>query len=176
MKCFFAIFFSASFLFLAIFGVNCIYGYLFPIKYQEEIAEACFEHDVDEAIIYSVINVESHFNKNAISSKGAVGLMQVMPSTAEGLAKEISLKEFDLQNPADNIFLGTYYIGKLLQRFDILETALAAYNAGPTNVSNWLKNADYSDDGKVFKYIPFEETRNYISKFEKNYKYYKAKL
>ncbi len=176
MKWFFAIFFSCSFVFLAVFGVQCFYGYLFPLKYQQEVEYACELYDVEEALVYSVINIESHFNENAISSKGAVGLMQVMPATAQGLAKDLQVENYDLKNAEDNVLFGTYYIGKLLERFDMLETALAAYNAGPTNVANWLQNMEYSEDGISLKKIPFKETRNYIEKFRQNYKYYKSKL
>ncbi len=176
MKWFFAIFLSFSIIFVAIFGINCVYGYLFPIKYQDEIAYASQTFGVAEAVIYAVINTESHFDKDAISSKGAVGLMQVMPSTAEEIASACGLEEFDLQNPKDNILLGTYYIAKLCERFEDLETALCAYNAGPTNVKNWLTDENYSDDGKTLKDIPFEETKNYIAKFQKNLKYYLSKL
>ncbi|MGN1201478.1 MAG: lytic transglycosylase domain-containing protein [Candidatus Caccovivens sp.] len=176
MKWFFAIFFSLSFIFLSVFGVNCVYGYLFPLKYQEEVASACNQYDVDKAIVFSVINVESHFNKNAISSRGAVGLMQVMPSTAQYLAEQLNLNEYDLTNPEDNILFGTYYIHVLLKKFENIETALCAYNAGPTNVKGWLADAEKSDDGITLKNIPFEETRNYIEKYRKNFKYYITKF
>ncbi len=146
------------------------------MKYQEEISYASQTYGVDEVVIYAVINTESRFNKDAISSKGAVGLMQVLPSTAEELAVACGLDEFDLQNPSDNIIIGTYYISKLYERFEDLETALCAYNAGPTNVKNWLENEEYSDDGVTLKYIPFEETRGYIQKIQKNLKYYTKKL
>lgn len=170
MKGFFAVVLSVSFVFLAIFGVNCVYGYLFPMKYQDEISVASQKYDVEEAIIYSVINIETHFRKDAVSSKGAVGLMQVMPATAEELAQGNA--QFDLKVPADNINLGTCYLSKLISRFEDLETALCAYNAGPTNVKNWLADERYSDDGKTLKKIPFTETRDYVQKFWRNYKYY----
>ncbi len=177
MKWFFAVFFGASILFLSAFGVNCLYGYFYPIKYQEIIQQSCENFDIEQAVIYSVINVESHFNKDAISSKGAVGLMQIMPATAEELAKETMMgDDYDLKNPEENITLGTYYISKLIDRFEDLETALCAYNAGPTNVSNWLANKDYSEDGKSLKEIPYQETRNYLEKFKTNFKYYSKKL
>lgn len=148
------------------------------MKYKETIQQVCEDFDIDEAIVYSVINVESRFNKNALSNKGAVGLMQIMPSTAQELANEMQIANdnYDLKNPDDNIMLGTYYISKLIDRFESLETALCAYNAGPTNVSNWLNNTSYSDDGKSLKEIPFQETRNYIEKFKTNYKYYSKKV
>ena len=177
MKWFFSIFFCLSFVFLSVFGINCVYGYIFPVKFHDQIETACEIYDVDQAVVFSLINVESHFNKNALSSKGAVGLMQVMPSTAQGLAKEIGVEgEYDLQNPDDNIMFGTYYISKLIDKFEILETALAAYNAGPTNVTNWLNDEKYSDDGSSLKNIPFEETKNYVERFKTNYNYYSKKI
>lgn len=176
MKWFFSLFFGFSFVFLAVFGINCVYGYIFPLKYQTEISNASQNFDVDEAVLFSVINIESHFRKDAKSSKGAVGLMQIMPTTAQGLTKEMGLSNFDLNDPEDNILIGAYYISQLCDRFEILETALAAYNAGPTNVKNWLSDENFSQDGKTLKNIPFNETKNYIEKFKKNYKYYKVKV
>lgn len=171
MKCFFAIFFAFSLIFLTFFGINCIYGSFFPVRFEEEISSASEEFGVEKAVIFSVINVESHFNSEAVSPKGAVGLMQIMPATAQSLQKE-----FDLKNPKDNIFIGTKYLSKLIARFDNLETALCAYNAGPTNVAKWLADSECSDDGKTLKKIPYEETRNYIQKFRKNLKYYQTKI
>lgn len=176
MKWFFAVFFSSSFVFLAIFGINCLYGVLFPIKFQDEISYASQKYDLEEAVIYSMINIESRFDKNAVSSKGAVGLMQVMPSTAQEVANSMGRSQFDLYYPQDNILIGAKYLVFLLNKFDNLETALAGYNAGPANVSAWLKNSEYSDDEKTLKKIPFEETEKYIQKFKKNYKYYSEKL
>lgn len=102
--------------------------------------------------------------------------MQVLPSTAEEIARELNFENFDLKNPGDNILIGTYYIGQLTKKFNNLETALCAYNAGPTNVSNWLKDETKSEDGESLKKIPFKETENYIKKFRKNYKYYSHKF
>lgn len=175
MKWFLAGFFAISFVFLAVFGVNCCYGYLFPLKYMDEVEQASQTFDVDKAVILAMINVESRFKKNAISNKGAVGLMQVMPSTADDLAKELGLESFDLTNPTDNITLGTYYIGQLQKKYGCLETALCAYNAGPTNVNAWLKDSQKSPDGKTLDKIPFAETEKYIKKFRKNLNYYSKK-
>lgn len=182
MKWFFAVFFSCSFVFLTVFGINCVYGYLFPVKYESEIEYACKKCsnnsncEVNKAVVLSVINVESHFNENSISSRGAVGLMQVMSSTAEEVASQLGLKNFDLKNPSDNILIGTFYLNKLVQKFDNLETALCAYNAGPSNVKAWLLDSEKSDDGKTLKEIPFKETREYIQKFRQNFKYYQTKF
>ena len=176
MKWILTVFFSVSFVFLLAFGVNCCYGYLFPVRFSQEISSACEKFDVEKALVYSVINIESRFKKDALSNKGAVGLMQVLPSTAEEIARELNFENFDLKNPGDNILIGTYYIGQLTKKFNNLETALCAYNAGPTNVSNWLKDETKSEDGESLKKMPFKETENYIKKFRKNYKYYSHKF
>lgn len=102
--------------------------------------------------------------------------MQVMPSTAEELCSQLSIEEYDLTAPADNIMIGTYYISQLLKKFDEVETALCAYNAGPTKVQTWLLDAERSNDGKTLTSIPFDETRNYIEKYRKNVKYYSHRL
>lgn len=176
IKWFFAVFFSVAFVFLAVFGVSCVYGYVFPMKFKDEVFSASEVFDVDAAIILSVINIESHFRKEVVSSKGAVGLMQVMPSTAEEVATENKFGEFDLKVPKDNISIGTCYLAKLIKQFENLETALCAYNAGPKNVRSWLSDASLSDDGITLKNIPFSETKRYIEKFRQNYKYYKSKV
>ncbi|MBP3431920.1 MAG: lytic transglycosylase domain-containing protein [Clostridia bacterium] len=173
MKYFFSAFLTLSIVFVAVFGVNCVYGWLFPVKYQEEISAASEAYGVEEAVIYSIINVESGFDKNAVSSRGAVGLMQLMPSTAQSLA---GTEGVDLLSPQENIMLGAKYIAQLANRFDDFECVLAAYNAGPTNVRNWLADERYSEDGKTLKKIPFAETKGYLEKYARNFKYYSQKL
>ena len=153
----------------------CFYGYFFPTKFKEEVASASEEFDVEKAMIFSVINVESSFRKDAVSNKGAVGLMQLMPETAKELAKKLEIEEYDLKKPEDNIKLGTFYLSVLKKRFDNTKTALCAYNAGPAKVSSWLADKEYSEDGKMLKKIPFKETREYIEKINKNLKYYSKK-
>ena len=102
--------------------------------------------------------------------------MQIMPATAKSVADKNDIETFDLSVPQDNILIGTCYISELLDRFGNLETALVAYNAGPTNVSNWLKNEEYSKDRKILTEIPFKESKKYLEKFRKNFSYYKAKI
>lgn len=173
MKWLYAIFFTLAFVFLLSFAINCFYGYFFPIKYAEEIAVACEEYNVDTALVASVINTESSYKENAISSKGAVGLMQLLPTTAEYLADKMGLEEYNLYTAKDNIKIGTYYLSLLIERFGSDYLALCAYNAGPTNVRNWLD--EYGSEEEVIKNIPFEETENYLKKFQKNFNYYKHK-
>jgi len=176
MKWFFPLFCAISLVFLSVFGISCVYGHLYPIKYSQEVSFASKKFGVGRDVIYSTINVESGFNKNAISSKGAVGLMQLLPSTAQDLAQRLNMEDFDLQNPQDNILLGTYYLSILKTRFSGWNETLCAYNAGPTNVSSWLAKTEFSEDGKTLKKIPFKETREYVLKFQKNLKYYSKKI
>lgn len=145
------------------------------MKYSDEIIEYSNEFEVTPALVASVINVESGYNDDATSQKGAKGLMQIMPSTGRWLAEKINEKydEELLLNASFNIKLGTYYLSYLIEQFDDERVALCAYNAGQGNVKEWLKNEEYSSDGKTLKEIPYEETKNYINKIEKNYRYYK---
>ena len=160
--------------FLFVCGINMFYACLFPIEYETEVADASEAFGVDKATIYSIINIESHFNKNAVSNKGAVGLMQLLPSTAKEFARKLQLEEYDLENPRDNISIGTAYFSYLKNKFKDEKLALCAYNAGSANVIVWMKK--YSADGVKLDKIPFPETENYIKKFEQNYKFYSKKV
>lgn len=175
MKYVLGVFLSLSLIFLSMFGVSVIYGTIFPLKYEEEIAYASECYGVDPIYIASVINCESGFNKNAESNKGAKGLMQLMPSTAKYLAEKLNYGDYDLNDIDDNINLGTYYLSILKDKFKDDDLMLCAYNAGPTNVLNWLNNKEYSKDGKTLQKIPFKETENYLKKCHKAINYYNHK-
>jgi soluble lytic murein transglycosylase-like protein len=104
----------------------------------EAISDASLRYDVPPETILAVIRIESGFDVDATSSAGAVGLMQLLPSTAEEVARELRLEWAggdQLLDPAVNIRLGTHYLTKLLTRFDDLSQALAAYNEGPERVA-----------------------------------------
>ncbi len=174
MKYFLPIFFSFSFIFLFMFGISCFYGIIFPLKYNEEIAVASENFEVDPVLVASVIKCESGFQSDVVSNKGAVGLMQILPSTAEYLAKKLNYGDYDLKNPADNINLGSFYLSLLLEDFCDEELALCAYNAGPQKVKNWLSDTKYSSNGKLTK-IPYKETEEYLKKCEQAKKYYNTK-
>lgn len=145
------------------------------MKYSDEIYTYSKEYNVNPALVASIINVESGYNEKAVSSKGAEGLMQVLPSTGEWLAGKIKEEYYDgiLLEGEFNIKIGTYYLGYLLEQFGDEKLAVCAYNAGQTNVKKWLANSDYSSDGKSLEKIPFLETENYLKKVNKNYHYYK---
>ena len=146
--------------------------YFYPLKYKSEVYSACDEFDVDKALIFAVIKTESGFDKNAVSNKGAVGLMQIKPSTADYVAKKLGLTEYSLFDARDNVRIGVFYLKMLIIRFGDVNTALCAYNAGEGKVATWLKNKEYSRDGKTFFNVPYKETSNYLKKIEKSSKKY----
>mgnify|MGYP002507291888 CR=1 FL=1 len=105
------------------------------------------------------MKTESKFDDNAHSHKNAVGLMQITVETGEWAAKEMGYTTFskdDLYNEQYNIRMGCWYLRWLGDMFNNdINLMIAAYNAGPTNVQNWLKDKDYSSNGKNLEYIPF---------------------
>ena len=126
-----------------------------PAEFDSIITSCASEFGVDKSLVKAVIHAESGYNPNAVSSKGAAGLMQLMPGTAQ------DLKVADSFNPTDNIRGGVRYLRFLLDTFKGNVTlALAAYNAGLARVAKY---------GGV---PPYDETRNYVSKvlsYQKNY-------
>lgn len=175
MKVFFSIISLTICAILLTFCIGAFNAYFYPMTFSKEIIALGNDYQVESALIASVANVESNFKETAISNKGAVGVMQLIPSTAEWLAGKIGIeyKEEKLLDGEYNLKLGTYYLSYLIDYFDDDKLGVCAYNAGQGNVSLWLKNQEYSKDGKTLNKIPFEETKNYLNKVYKNYNYYK---
>ena len=144
------------------------------IKYQEEIYKYSEEFSLEPELLAALIYVESRFNKSSRSSKGAVGLMQLMPSTAFWIAEEIKYNDFninDLNDPEVNIKFGSWYFAYLYQKFDNdLIKAIAAYNAGENNVNNWI---DDGWEGDIDQKLPFSETDNFVRRVLSTKDYYK---
>ncbi len=165
---------SIFWLFISLsFAVNCFSRvYLYPLGEKETVIKYSNYYGLDSKMVFSIIKIESGFDANAKSSAGAVGLMQITPETGEYIAKLQGVQDYDLINPKTNVNFGCFYIKYLLSRFNDIQTVLCAYNAGEGNVSNWLKNQEYSKDGKTLYHIPFAETSNYIKKFHKTFAKY----
>ena len=142
----------------------CFKLFWFDMTFRNVVEKYCKIYGVDARLAYSVMKAESNFNPNAVSPKGAVGLMQIMPSTALSVCAELGMDGFDLTNAEDNIRIGVYYLGYLGARFLREDLVVLAYNAGEGNVRHWLNNPDYSDDGKTLKRIPFSESATYLEK------------
>ena len=132
------------------------------------------EYGIDDSLVYSVIKVESKFNKKAISKRNAKGLMQISEITQNWAQEELGLENIDIFDPETNIKIGCWYLNKLFKEFNDLDLVITAYNGGSGNVSKWLKNDEYSIDGNKLHEIPFEETKNYLEKVKENYRVYKA--
>ncbi len=155
-----------------LFFINSYKKHFYPVKYQKEIEYYCKDYNLDITLVYSIINVESSFNTNAVSQKGAIGLMQILPSTAQFISSKINVKDYELNEPKTNIRFGCYYLRYLLNKYSERDTAVCAYNAGEGKVNEWLKNSNYSKYGKTLYNVPYKETRQYLKKINKNYKRY----
>lgn len=169
-----------------VFACFCLTGFLivrakrYPLKYETEINFYARQNNLPPALVASVINTESSFNKNAKSNKGAIGLMQIKLSTANYMCDyyklDENLTEENLFEVETNLNFGCLYLKYLINKFGDTNTALASYNAGETVVRSWLKNQAYSANGKTLDFVPYQETENYIKKVNKNLKFYSKKF
>ena len=149
-----------------------------PAEYASFVTEYAEKYRVPENLIYAVIKTESKFDSSAESSVGAVGLMQMMPDTFSWLTNDRLGDRFSagmLYDPETNIKYGVYYLSWLYDRYADWDKALAAYNAGPGNVDEWLKDHEITDleSGKL-QNIPFKETREYVKKVNKALEKYES--
>ena len=132
----------------------------YPLRYEAIVKGHARNYRLDPALLAAVIYAESKFHANAKSSSGAIGLMQLLPSTADGIALHTGGKKFhqsDLLNPEINVRYGAWYLRHLLDKYDDERAALAAYNAGQNNVDRWLAGGEG---------IRFSETRAYVDSVE----------
>jgi len=149
---------------------------MYPMEYYNIVATNSEKYEVDPLMIMSIIRAESGFDEKATSTKSARGLMQIREDTATWCADCLDIDKFNIQNlynPDTNILLGTWYFHSLMDEYNgDTRLCIAAYNAGTGNVKKWLKNPEYSADGKTLTKIPFPETEKYINKVMNNYKIY----
>jgi soluble lytic murein transglycosylase len=132
----------------------------YPLHYRPIVTGHARNYRIDPALLAAVIDAESKFRANAKSSSGAIGLMQLLPSTAHGIAVHTGGSQFetqDLYDPEINVRYGSWYLRHLLDKYGDERTALAAYNAGQDNVDRWMA----SGSG-----IRFSETRAYVARVE----------
>ena len=146
---------------------------VYPVAYSDYIIKYAHKNDLDVFLVMAVIKQESNFVPEA-SSPYAQGLMQLTKETAAWNAKQMGLSDYDYIDPETNIKIGCHYLKYLIDRYENIDTALAAYNGGMGNVDKWLNDPDCSLDGKTLYYIPFPETRGYIEKVNKYWKNYKS--
>ncbi len=155
-------------------AVNTAY-FLYPKKYETIVMKYSEKYQLSPYLVWAIIKTESNYNENARSHKDAIGLMQIRPGTGEWLAKKLNIENYTTEKLYDtdiNIQIGCWYIKNLIEQYNNIDTALAAYNGGSGNVSKWLVNPEYSDDGVNIKNIPFGETKRYVEKIKINKKIY----
>jgi soluble lytic murein transglycosylase len=129
----------------------------YPLEYDHIVRGHAEQYDLDATLLAAVIYRESEFDADARSSSGAIGLMQLLPDTAEGIAQLTGGTQFeldDLYDPEINVRYGSFYLRRLLRKYDDERLALAAYNAGQANVDDWIA------EGR--EEIPFPETREFV--------------
>ena len=139
----------------------------YPLHYSTLVRERAKAEGIDPALLAAVIYQESKFRAGARSRSGAIGLMQLTPSTAKGIAARTGGTAFrisDLTDPAINIRYGSWYLRDLYEKYGSLQLALAAYNAGQGNVDRWRAEG---------KGIQFPETRAYVDRVEELKKIYR---
>ena len=138
-----------------------------PLSYEQIVLGHAENYHLDPALLAAVIYQESRFRPRARSDSGAIGLMQLMPETAQGIADHTGGTRFqasDLYDPKINIRYGAWYLRHLLNKYGNERLALAAYNAGQQNVDQWLA----AGEG-----IAFPETRAYVNRVERLKKLYR---
>jgi len=142
----------------------------YPFPFLQEIETWSQQRQLNPLLVTALIRQESRFEPEIRSVAGAVGLMQVMPSTGKWVAEKINLQQYNKENPNDNIQLGTWYLDHTHQEYNNHSLlAIASYNAGPGNVAKWLRQLNKSDPDEFVEAIPFEETKGYVRQVFGNY-------
>ena len=149
----------------------------YPTPYSATVEAAAAEFDVDPLLIWAIMRQESRFDPEALSYVGARGLMQVMPSTQDWIAEQLTedIPPGDAFTAEANIRLAAWFLHFLLDYYDgDLELAVAAYNGGAGSVDSWLANPLVSDRDDLLRWIGFGETREYLGHVALNYQVYQA--
>ncbi len=145
----------------------------YPQGVRDEVEPIAKESQVNPDLVTAVIREESNYDPEAVSPVGALGLMQLMPTTAQWVAKHINLESFSrdqLHSPSINIRLGAHYLAFLLDRFAGEPiSAVAAYNAGPDAVTRWKAIVPTEDRDEFLEAIPFQETRSFVKRVMRSY-------
>ena len=151
--------------------------YSYPLAYWDIIQKAAESGGVDAYLVAALIREESRFDRKAVSWAGAIGLMQLMPSTAKRIKGDagVNIKNAqDLFDPGKNILIGTHYLSGLINEFNELPIAIMSYNAGENKVTKWLEKYYKDDINEFIENVPYKETRNYVKKVLKSYWQYRS--
>ena len=146
-----------------------VYKLVFPLHYAAKINAYSSIWNLDPYLVISLIKEESHFDVNAKSKSGAMGLMQLMPATADFTAKNYKLYYNSLYNPEDNLKLGTAYLNYVIKDCDNILYAIAGYNGGHNNIKTWQTYTNNNDIDEVIENIPYPESKHYVRKVFSTY-------
>lgn len=164
------------FVLILFYGSNWLGRLMYPIPYKKEIEASAAKYEVDPLLVAAIIRVETNFKQDQISKKGAIGIMQIMPDTAQWIFGKDGFQAYtltDLNRTETNIKIGTKYLSLLHQQFqNDRMLVIAAYNAGPGNVSKWVQTKVWNGKLDTVESIPFWETRNYVNRVVYYYKKY----
>ena len=149
-------------------NLRTVVAWLYPVYHRELLLRWAERRGLDPWLVVAVVRVESNFSPTAVSERGAVGLMQLLPDTARWVAQQAGERDFFpdlLYDPEVNIRLGTWYLAYLLEAFGGREAlALAAYNAGKSRVERWVKDGGWDGSPDRLHVIPYGETRRFVER------------
>ncbi|NLM00226.1 MAG: lytic transglycosylase domain-containing protein [Treponema sp.] len=139
-----------------------VFKFFYPKFYSKYVLDSCKKFSIDENMIFALIRSESFFDASIRSSAGAIGLTQLLQSTANDVARKLKWSEFNLLDAHTNVLFGTYYLSEMLRRYDgNFLCAFFSYNAGINNVRNWKKTYGFLSQDLFLETLPFSETREY---------------
>lgn len=152
---------------------------IYPIAHADAIKQYAGQYGQDPLLIAAIIRVESNYREDAVSRKGAVGIMQIMPDTAEWILRQENFGDLTAKDAGTRaeagIRIGTWYVAELNRQFGgNLPVVVAAYNAGPNRVKQWLNDGIWDGKEQTAQNIPYGETRHYVQRVLYYYKKYTA--
>jgi soluble lytic murein transglycosylase len=157
---------------LGMLGGKSLWESTYPQAYANSVRKFSREFGISSELVWGIMRAESHYKRDAISPVGALGLMQVMPTTGKRIAEMLNEKEFNPQSllqPETAIKIGSRYLQRLSKKFDqSIPLIAASYNAGPHRTKSWVSTFGHLDMDEFIEHIPFLETRNYVKKVVSN--------
>ncbi|MGF1500005.1 MAG: transglycosylase SLT domain-containing protein [Elainellaceae cyanobacterium] len=143
---------------------------LYPFPFAAPVQQWAEQRQLNPMMVMGLIRQESRFEPQIRSVAGATGLMQIMPATGQWIAQQTDLPNYDLNDPNDNIKMGTWYLDYTHSEYgDNSLFAVASYNAGPGNVADWIRRFSTADPDEFVEQIPFPETKGYVEAVFENY-------
>lgn len=153
--------------------------WLYPVHFREEIASVSKDYELDAHLVAAIIRVETNYKPEAVSKKGAIGIMQLMPDTADWIINKGGFKGITpdsiSRDPRDGMEIGSWYLNELSRQFGgNMVKVIAAYNAGPGTVNRWLNEGTWDGEFATVDQVPYGETRHYIQRVIYYYNKYKT--